>query len=397
MGRWRRASERDDVTRTPHPRNFAYDFYSDVLLVRPPAPVTLNKAGANYKSEVTHDEYSPRQAYQEWLNICEGIVHFGGDALFDFEPDDDVFLDHDELHIDATGAIRSAPRDTVVGHVDSVLTGRVFTANGPWVRVDDGALHALFPNMLTHRVAELAYYERMLHEIARAGGLRTEFVRNPFRWEGLADVAVMPDYVILTHTVAGHYDRGHEPKTLRTDVRGAQAAATFAQLPHAAQVMVELVYPHFHGDTVHFVARGTHGASLFHYAEGIWPGDRARIQHLPKSAIIPISQTDAVEHYAANSRQVGRGLLMAEGASDDFCQRVRDNGLEPYPIRLTELFGKAGGGPACATLYLPRSVHIPDDFRYRYSMQRQKAQQRLNRIARRVTVDPRYFADRSRG
>ncbi len=41
--------------------------------MRPPVPATVNKAGANYKSEVAHLSYSPRRAYDEWLGICEGI------------------------------------------------------------------------------------------------------------------------------------------------------------------------------------------------------------------------------------------------------------------------------------------------------------------------------------
>ena len=57
------------------------DVYGDLLVVRAPVPATCNKAGANYKSEVTHLEYSPRRAYDEWLSILDGIVACGGDEL----------------------------------------------------------------------------------------------------------------------------------------------------------------------------------------------------------------------------------------------------------------------------------------------------------------------------
>ena len=50
------------------------DVYGDLLIVRPPVPATTNKAGANYKSEVTHTEYSPRRAYDEWISILEAIL-----------------------------------------------------------------------------------------------------------------------------------------------------------------------------------------------------------------------------------------------------------------------------------------------------------------------------------
>jgi len=64
------------------------DVYGDLLIVRAPVPATCNKAGANYKSEVPHLEYSPRRAYDEWLSILEGIVACGGDALYMFEAAD---------------------------------------------------------------------------------------------------------------------------------------------------------------------------------------------------------------------------------------------------------------------------------------------------------------------
>ena len=70
------------------------DVYGTLLVVRPPVPATVNKAGANYKSEVTHLEYSPRRAYDEWLSILDAITACGGDAIYEFEAADDPFLDH---------------------------------------------------------------------------------------------------------------------------------------------------------------------------------------------------------------------------------------------------------------------------------------------------------------
>ncbi|HEY1546220.1 MAG TPA: hypothetical protein VGG28_00300, partial [Kofleriaceae bacterium] len=68
------------------------DVYGDLLVVRPPVPATCNKAGANYKSEVKHLEYSPRRAYDEWLSILDAIVASGGDAIYQFEAVDEPFL-----------------------------------------------------------------------------------------------------------------------------------------------------------------------------------------------------------------------------------------------------------------------------------------------------------------
>src|SRR5690242_9980791 len=103
------------------------DVYGDLLIVRPPVPATCNKAGANYKSEVTHLEYSPRRAYDEWLSICEAIRACGGDALYELEAADEPFLDHAALEVDGGGMIRPAGSKEVIGNLAEVATGRVFT------------------------------------------------------------------------------------------------------------------------------------------------------------------------------------------------------------------------------------------------------------------------------
>jgi hypothetical protein len=91
------------------------DVYGDLLIVRPPVPATVNKAGANYKSEDTHLDYSPRRAYDEWLSILDAIVQSGGDALYQFEAVDDPFLDHAALHVDGDGAIHPAGSRETLG------------------------------------------------------------------------------------------------------------------------------------------------------------------------------------------------------------------------------------------------------------------------------------------
>ena len=62
-----------------------------------------------------------------------------------------------------------------------------------------------------------------------------------------------------------------------------------------------------------------------------------------------------------------------------------------------ELFGKAGGGPACATLYLPRTLAVPDDAPFRYSVSREAVRRRREAIPARLSVAPEYFAGKARG
>jgi hypothetical protein len=375
------------------------DVYGDLLIVRPPVPATCNKAGANYKSEVAHLDYSPRRAYDEWLSILDAILACGGDAIYQFEAADDPLLGHDALEVDGEGAIRPAGSREVLGRMADVMTGRVFAANGPWVTCAAGRLRAVMPNMLVHRRAEETYYRQLLAGLADACKLDLEISPNPHRWEGMADVATVGERVVLTYAVPGHYDAATSPKSSRSTREGVAFAADSAGVPEAARIYVELVYPHFHGDTVHFGAR-PHGAPpvLVHYAGGLW-GDGAEVvaRALGKEHIVPIERDDAVEAYAGNSRQVSRGVLVPDGVSAAFVAAIEKLGLATHRVPLFELFGKAGGGPACATLYLPKSLAVPTNLPLRYSATKEQVRARRERIPSTLRVDRAFFEGKPRG
>lgn len=374
------------------------DVHGDLLIVRPPVPATCNKAGANYKSEVTHLEYSPRRAYDEWLSICDAIVACGGDALYQFEEVDRPYLGHAALDVDERGDIRPTGSREVLGNLATVETGRVFTANGPWVTRSGGTLRAVMQHMLPHRRGEAVYYKTLLERIAGAAGLGFETVENPHRWEGMADVAVVGEQVILTYAVAGHYDRGLAPKSPRSSREGVAFAAEHVGVPAGSRVFVELVYPHFHGDTVHFGARPADGPPvLVHYAGGLWGDGHDVVARALPGRIVAIGMADAVHHYAGNSRQVNRGVLVPDGVSPGFIASLDRLGLAIHRVPLFELFGKAGGGPACATLYLPRSLRVPADAPFRYSASRKAAWDRRETIPERLRVSADFFAGKSRG
>lgn len=370
--------------------------YGTLLIVRPPVPATCNKAGANYKSEVTHLNYSPRRAYDEWLGICDAILQCGGDALFLFEDADRRYLDRGDLHINASGDIFPEDSTEWLGNMNTVMTGRVFAANGPWVTIAGSKLRALMPHMLPHRHAEGYYYGHMLQRIAELGEYELEVVDNPHPWEGMADVAVVGDKVVLTHAVQGHYDAGVGDKTVRTSLDGARFAADYVGATDSARVFAELVYPHFHGDTVHFGARPTAAPpTLAHYAGGLWGDSAERVGDAVP--ILPISRIDAVDEYAANSRQVGDGVLIPDGCSAEFEAALTDIGLTTHRVDLFELFGKAGGGPACATLYMPSNLQLPKNADLRYSVRRDDAHARRERIPANLSVDPGFFEGKQRG
>ncbi|MGN6105794.1 MAG: hypothetical protein ACTHU0_11860, partial [Kofleriaceae bacterium] len=106
---------------------------------------------------------------------------------------------------------------------------------------------------------------------------------------------------------------------------------------------------------------------------------------------------DAVEQYAGNSRQVGNGVLVPDGVSSAFTSSLERLGLATHRVPLFELFGKAGGGPACATLYLPRSLDVRSNSPLRYSATRDLARSRRERIPQLLRVDREFFAGKNRG
>ncbi|QQR89283.1 MAG: hypothetical protein IPJ88_13870 [Myxococcales bacterium] len=373
-------------------------FYGSDLLMRPPAPVTMNKAGANYKSEVMHTSYSPRQAYREWLTICDAIVECGGDSIFMFEEADQRFWDREVLRVLSNGTVIDSDTKEELASVDEILTGRVFTANGPWVQVQDKTLRVLYPRMLEHRQREIPYYQSLLEAIAAESGFSLLCEQNPHPWEGLADVVVVDDTVFFTHTVRGHYDAGIAEKTLRSSLEGVQYVAEFFDLDPAKTVFLELIYPHFHGDTAYFALRAEDRSTVAVYEKGFYAdGGEVIWRILDGRPCLKLSKQDAVDAYAGNSRQVNGGVLVPTGVSMAYENDLKALGLKVFEIELQELFAKAGGGPGCATLYLPTDFPLPKDSPLRYSNVKIQAQAHANRIPDRVEVDAAYFSGKSRG
>jgi hypothetical protein len=137
---------------------------------------------------------------------------------------------------------------------------------------------------------------------------------------------------------------------------------------------------------------------LVHYRGGLY-GEFADVvaAGLGADHIVAIDRDDAVEQYAGNSRQVGSGVLVPDGVSPAFAEHLQRRGLVTHRVPLFELFGKAGGGPACATLYLPRSLSLPDDLPLRYSVTRAEVLARRERIPESLHVDRAFFAGKPRG
>src|SRR5581483_6275725 len=111
---------------------------------------------------------------------------------------------------------------------------------------------------------------------------------------------------------------------------------------------------HYHGDTV-LCSFGPQREFLLAYIEGLAPASRERLRAEFSANLIELSQRDA-ELYAANSFQVdyeGRlYLFMPQGVSEALAARVRERGVEPIMVDVSEFLAKGGGSVKCMILDL---------------------------------------------
>lgn len=106
---------------------------------------------------------------------------------------------------------------------------------------------------------------------------------------------------------------------------------------------------HYHGDTV-LCAFGPKGEYLLAYLEGLEETSRQILLKQFGNAILPLEESDA-KIYAANSFQLsseqGLFLVMPEGISSTLITMVRDKGVEPILVDVSEFWKKGGGSVKC--------------------------------------------------
>ena len=106
---------------------------------------------------------------------------------------------------------------------------------------------------------------------------------------------------------------------------------------------------HYHGDTV-LCAFGSGRRQLLVYRAGLAPASWERLLNLFGSALVELSEADAAR-YAANSFSLVRGseavLVMPAGVSDRLLAQVRDRGVTPLTVDVSEFLKKGGGSVKC--------------------------------------------------
>lgn len=236
--------------------------------------------------------------------------------------------------------------------------GLVYPANYG-VRLGDAYV---LSNLLPTRAGEKPVYERFLRDL----GLPTKAIRH--RFEGEAEFFPVGGRWVFTYGAVKN--QKFKPRFalppwtrvygFRTERHAMDELRAF--LPAGTEIVdFELIEEsHYHGDTV-FCAFGPKKEFLLAYLEGVAEAERERCRHLFKENLIVLSARDGF-HYAANSFQVetpeGLKLIMPEGVSEGLLGQIRDRGVTPVTIDVSEFLKKGGGAVKCMIGDLGK-VHLP--------------------------------------
>jgi N-dimethylarginine dimethylaminohydrolase len=259
------------------------------------------------------------------------------------------------------GRLRDVLRDlgvrVLVIPPDAGQPGLVYPANAGFLTQLDAALPLsqktfYLSNLLPTRVGERAHYEKLL----QAHGFRTERIDDRFRFEGEADFFPVGNHYVLTH---GRVERQRFVPVLAIPpwrrVYGFRTSANVEPTLSAIVaprpiVRVELVLEaHYHGDTA-LCAFGPGREYLLAYPRALDPRSWERVREAIGERILELSEDDAV-HYAANSFTLTRGgeswLVMPAGVSDRLLVQVRERGVTPVVVDVSEFLKKGGGSVKC--------------------------------------------------
>jgi len=213
-------------------------------------------------------------------------------------------------------------------------------------------------NPLPTRAGEKPHYRCLLED---AGYRLAEFDER-HRFEGEADFFPVGDTYLFT---CGRLEKQRFVPTFgippwkriygfRSDARlEPELAAIVAPMPvHRFELALEA---HYHGDTA-LCAFGPRREHLLAYRAALAPGGYERLEQLFGDALIEIPEHDAAR-YAANSftftppGQSGASresfLVMPAGVSDALLARIRERGVTPIPVDVSEFLKKGGGSVKC--------------------------------------------------
>jgi len=241
---------------------------------------------------------------------------------------------------------------------DPAQPGLVYPANAGFLsELDAEKPHAqkrfYLANLLPTRAGEKPHYRRVL----AAAGFDVREIPERFRMEGEADFFPVAGHYLLTF---GGIEKQRFVPALaippwkrvygfRTDV-AAEPLLRELVAPagvHRIQLVLEA---HYHGDTA-LCAFGPRREHLLVYRAALAPGCWEKLAEIfGAKQLIEIPEADA-ERYAANSfcftRRGESFLVMPGGISDTLQGRVRERGITPLTVDVSEFLKKGGGSVKC--------------------------------------------------
>ncbi len=209
-------------------------------------------------------------------------------------------------------------------------------------------------NLLPTRAGEKDHYRAVLG----AAGIETREIDARYRFEGEADFFPAGDLYLLTH---GGLERQRFVPALaippwrrvygfRTDVAVEAVLAPLVAPRRVLRIALRLE-THYHGDTA-LCAFGPGRRSLLAWRDALEPGAMGPLRERFRENLIEISADDA-ERYAANSftytppDSAESCLVVPDGLSDTLLGEIRERGVTPVPVDVSEFLKKGGGSVKC--------------------------------------------------
>jgi N-dimethylarginine dimethylaminohydrolase len=257
--------------------------------------------------------------------------------------------------------LRDALRDlgvrVLVVPPDPAQPGLVYPANAGFMREVDAEkplAERLFylANLLPTRAGEKPHYARVLRE----AGIPTATIDERYRFEGEADFFPAGELYLLTH---GRLERqrfvpafGIPPWKrvygFRTDARVEEVLRGIVAPRRILRLELRLE-AHYHGDTA-LCAFGPRREHLLVFPDALAPGSCERLRAELGLHLLELAPADAAR-YAANSFSLTRGgesfLVMPDGLSERLLAQVRERGVTPLPVDVSEFLKKGGGSVKC--------------------------------------------------
>ncbi len=244
------------------------------------------------------------------------------------------------------------------------LSGLVYPANAGFLYPLEGAMPKRFylAHLLPTRAAEREVYRPFIQKL----GYETVDVQR--RFEGEADFFPAGEVMLFTF---GEIERqrfiarlGWPPWKriygFRSDERAIEELRAIASDREIVPIRLRLE-AHYHGDTV-LCSFGPERRFLLGYMEGLVPPSRDVLRAKFRDHLIELSERDAAL-YAANAFQTdfeGRlFLFLPQGVSESLLAAVRERGVEPVTVDVSEFLAKGGGSIKCMILDLGPSTEQP--------------------------------------